>query len=142
MKNWARKNTNAGGEQMVKFRKTVKRTLSYNRGRYLSFLEERSNTDNWFGISLQLNNEALKSNQMIDMLDAAFKFIISEFDDASLWIVNYDGKDMPWLVGLGPGGANSITFSVCGNAGFGVETPVDASIGYGTSSTPVPIWKF
>jgi RHS repeat-associated protein len=45
-------------------------------------------------------------------------------------------------VGLGPGGANSITFSVWGNAGFGVETPIDVSVGYGTSSTPVPIFKF
>jgi hypothetical protein len=73
--------------------------LPYNRQKYIDYLDEDiESISDWNGYSLQIAKPKFSNfESKIDILEAAFKIIISRYDESKIWILTHDDKDMKWF---------------------------------------------
>lgn len=83
---------------MIKFTKNVKKILPYNRGHYISYLDDEFNSPiKWYGVSFLLGSEENGLVKYVKIYECLFKNIVSKLDNGSIWILNHDDKDLAWF---------------------------------------------
>lgn len=83
---------------MVTFENPTKKTYPYDRTQYFFFTnDEITPAIAWFGFSLQLKEKNYNTIQSINVLDIAFKTIISKYDNGSFWIINHEVNNIDWF---------------------------------------------
>ncbi|GAB4035453.1 hypothetical protein [Spirosoma jeollabukense] len=85
---------------MIEFKKNVKKVLPYDRGQYIEYLGDDSDSPaKWYGVSFQLASESQKKDltKFVEVYESLFKDIILRLNNDSFWIVNHDDKDLKWF---------------------------------------------
>ena len=87
---------------MIDFRKSVKKSLFYDRQQYIEFLnDDFTPSVKWYGVSFQLpgvfEGKDIGLDRFVEVYECWFKNIVISLDNGSHWIVNHDRKGLNWL---------------------------------------------
>jgi hypothetical protein len=85
---------------MIEFKSDVEKILPYDRKSYSGYQAGNDVSVKWYGVSFQVLEIADQENasfqQYLEMYEALFKNIVSDFDNGSSWIVSHD-RDVRWF---------------------------------------------
>ena len=86
---------------MIEFQRNIEKILPYNRKGYMSYQSGSRMSVKWYGVSFQVaeitDQEDASFQQYLEIYEALFRDLISEFDSDSSWIVTHDFKNLPWF---------------------------------------------